>query len=80
MDIDFQFTFLAVRGMEKTIQAAIIASSPEPVPSPELRSRFYAMLEREKSGQAERPPFFERLNLWIAGFWPRRPVAGRRGP
>jgi hypothetical protein len=48
---------------------------PDPEPSAALRSRFYAMLAREKSGEAERPSLLERLSRWFAGLWPRRPAA-----
>jgi hypothetical protein len=47
---------------------------PESEPSPALRSRFYAMLAREKYRQEEKPSVSERFGSWIAAFWPRRPA------
>jgi len=46
---------------------------PESEPSPALRSRFYAMLAREKCRQEEKLGFSERFESWISAFWPRRP-------
>jgi hypothetical protein len=45
-------------------------------PGPELRSRFYAMLEKEKRQlqRAERGSLLKRWENWINSWWPRRPV------
>jgi hypothetical protein len=47
---------------------------PEREPSPALRSRFYAMLEREKRREADKAGAVERIERWIVSLWPRRPV------
>lgn len=46
-------------------------------PSPALRSRFYAMLEQEKSrirAKEEKRFQIEKVEEWLARFWPKRPV------
>lgn len=47
---------------------------PEEEPSPALRSRFYAMLENERLRESERTHWSERVERWLSGIWPRRPV------
>jgi hypothetical protein len=49
---------------------------PDEVPGPELRGRFYAMLESEKRriARAERRAWLKRLDSWLGSWWPRRPV------
>src|SRR5437763_7453793 len=45
-------------------------------PGPELRARFDVMLEAYKHGleQASSASWWQRVNLWFAGWWPRQPV------
>ena len=53
-----------------------IGRLPQEEPTPALRGRFYSMLEREKrlASEAEREPWFNRLEGWLALWWPRRPA------
>jgi hypothetical protein len=49
---------------------------PEEEPAPELRGRFYAMLEDEKQriARAERGPWLRRLDRWLDSWMPKRPA------
>jgi hypothetical protein len=49
---------------------------PEAEPSPQMRSRFYTMLEEEKRRlqHADKKSFLERFEIWINSWWPRRPA------
>lgn len=64
------------RLQSEQMQAALEAldTLPEEEPSPVLRSRFYAMLESERRREAEKVHWSERLERWLSGIWPRRPV------
>jgi hypothetical protein len=67
--MDCRFRFEEVKTVWKEL-----GDLPESEPSSALRSRFYAMLAREKYRQEEKPSFSERFGSWIAAFWPRRPA------
>jgi anti-sigma factor RsiW len=49
---------------------------PDEEPSPEIRGRFYAMLEDEKRrlARAERESWLKRVEGWLNSWWPRRPA------
>ena len=49
---------------------------PDEEPSPELRGRFYSMLEDEKRrlAKAEQESWLKRLDRWLNSWWPRRPA------
>jgi hypothetical protein len=49
---------------------------PEEEPGPELRGRFYTMLEDEKRklARSERDSWLRRIDKWINSWWPRRPA------
>src|SRR5438128_1660478 len=55
---------------------ADLGSVPAAQPGPELRARFDVMLEAYKHGleQAPAASWWQRLNSWLAGWWPRQPV------
>ncbi|MFC2156739.1 zf-HC2 domain-containing protein [Acidobacteriota bacterium] len=45
----------------------------EELPSPQMRSRFYSMLEEYKEKEAE-VTFKERFSQWAKGLWPKKPA------
>ena len=45
----------------------------EELPRPQVRSRFYSMLEEYKERESE-VPFKERLGLWVQSLWPKKPA------
>ena len=47
---------------------------PQETPSEALRPRFYAMLHDWRTEKQSRPRLRERLNGWLASWWPRQPV------
>jgi HEAT repeats len=49
---------------------------PAEEPTPQLRSRFQIMLEAYEHGlgQASTKNWWDNLNSWLAGWWPRRPA------
>ena len=49
---------------------------PEEEPSPAIRDRFYAMLEKEKAGARakDRVPWRQRLEVALGLLWPQRPT------
>lgn len=49
---------------------------PDEEPGPELRGRFYAMLEGEKRrlARAKRGSLLKRAEIWVDSWWPRRPA------
>ena len=53
-----------------------LGSIPAAEPGPELRARFDAMLEAYKHGpdHAVSASWWQRVNTWIDGWWPRQPV------
>lgn len=60
--------------MESTWVA--LGGLPDEEPRPELRGRFYAMLEEEKRrlARAERGSWLRRLDRWLNSWWPSRPA------
>jgi len=54
-----------------------LGSVPSAEPSPELRSRFHIMLEAYKHGldNAPRKSWWDAVNSWLSGWWPRQPAA-----
>ncbi len=65
---------LELKGME-TAWAAL-GDLPDEDPLPEMRGRFYAMLEEEKQNlaRAQRVPWYRRVESWLDNWWPRRPA------
>jgi hypothetical protein len=59
----------------KTLWTAM-GSVSVPEPSPELRSRFQIMLTAYKHGieQNKRRKWWNRVNAWLSGWWPRQPA------
>ena len=53
-----------------------LGSIPASEPGPEVRARFDVMLEAYKHGldHAASARWWQRMNTWIAGWWPRQPV------
>jgi hypothetical protein len=56
-----------------------LGSIPESRPDPRLRSRFYALLEKEKQSAAHSAKYAEetvwdKADLWLVRWWPRRPA------
>ncbi len=65
---------LDLEQMELTWMA--LGKLPEQSPGPEMRGRFYAMLEEEKLDLARdsRVPWYRRAESWLDSWWPRRPA------
>ncbi|MBU1699564.1 MAG: HEAT repeat domain-containing protein [Candidatus Eisenbacteria bacterium] len=65
---------LELEYMEKTWVE--LADFPDEEPSPDLRGRFYPMLEAEKRrlGESANTSWWRRLELWLEAWWPRRPA------
>src|SRR5688572_13203651 len=55
---------------------ANLGSIPSAGPGPELRARFEVMLDAYKQGLDHAPSSssWQRLNSWIAGWWPQQPA------
>src|SRR5215475_13248986 len=53
-----------------------LGSIPAAEPSPELRSRFHLMLEAYRHGldHAPKKSWWQGVNSWLSGWWPRQPV------
>jgi len=65
---------LELEQMESTWMT--LGKFPEESPGPEMRSRFYAILEEEKRSLARvsRLPWYRRAESWLDSWWPRRPA------
>lgn len=55
---------------------ASLGKMPEVEPGPDLRARFYTMLEDEKRrvARATRRSWLTRADEWLGSWWPRRPA------
>jgi putative zinc finger protein len=53
-----------------------LGSIPSTEPGPELRQRFELMLEAYKHGvgQARQKSWWQGINSWLSGWWPRQPA------